>query len=178
MKITLLRLGHRIHRDYRMTTHCALVARAFGSSEMYYCGNEDDKLISIMKKINESWGGDFNIQYLDKWRPFIKKCKKENYFIILCTMYGKNIPDVEIQIRKKFKTHNILVVIGSEKIPSELFSFIDLNVAISNQPHSEVAALAILLDRLFEGKQLQSKFVNSKIDIIPQSTGKKAIYKL
>ena len=50
MKIKLLRLGHRIHRDHRTTTHCALVARAFGSSEMYYCGNEDDSLQSSIEK--------------------------------------------------------------------------------------------------------------------------------
>ena len=29
--ITVLRLGHRISRDKRITTHVALVARAFGA---------------------------------------------------------------------------------------------------------------------------------------------------
>ena len=86
MKIKLLRLGHRIHRDHRTTTHCALVARAFGSSEMYYCGNEDDSLQETIEKVNESWGGDFQITYLNSWKSFIKKCKKENHFVILCTI--------------------------------------------------------------------------------------------
>lgn len=178
MKITILRLGHRIHRDYRMTTHCALVARAFGASEMYYCGNEDDKLISTIHKINDSWGGEFTLHYASKWRPLLKKYKKENYFVILCTMYGENIPNLESQLRKKFKTNNILIVIGSEKIPSELFDFTDINIAISNQPHSEVAALAIILDRIHGGKQLKYNFKNSKIDIIPKKKGKKAVYSL
>ena len=72
MKIKLLRLGHRIHRDHRTTTHCALVARAFGCSEMYYCGNEDDSLQSSIKKVNESWGGDFSVTFIKSWKSFIK----------------------------------------------------------------------------------------------------------
>ena len=176
MKIKLLRLGHRIHRDHRTTTHCALVARAFGSSEMYYCGNEDDSLQSSIKKVNESWGGDFSVTFIKSWKSFINKCKKENNFIILCTMYGKNIPDLESELRSILDNHDIMIIIGSEKIPPELINLSDINVAISNQPHSEVAALAILLVRLFQGKQLNLKFTDSKLNIIPQEKGK-SIYK-
>ena len=176
MKIKLLRLGHRIHRDHRTTTHCALVARAFGSSEMYYCGNEDDSLQSSIKKVNESWGGDFSVTYVKSWISFINKCKKDNNFIILCTMYGKNIPDLESELRSILDNHDIMIIIGLEKIPPELINLSDINVAISNQPHSEVAALAILLDRLFQGKQLNLKFTDSKLNIIPQEKGK-SIYK-
>ena len=176
MKIKLLRLGHRIHRDHRTTTHCALVARAFGSSEMYYCGNEDDSLQSSIEKVNESWGGDFSISFVKSWKSFINKCKRENNFVILCTMYGKNIPDIESELRSILDNQDIVIIIGSEKIPPELINLSDINVAISNQPHSEVAALAILLDRLFQGKQLDLKFTNSKLNIIPQKKGK-SIYK-
>ena len=176
MKIKLLRLGHRIHRDHRTTTHCALVARAFGSSEMYYCGNEDDSLQSSIEKVNESWGGDFSISFVKSWKSFINKCKRENNFVILCTMYGKNIPDIESKLRSILNNQDIVIIIGSEKIPPELINLSDINVAISNQPHSEVAALAILLDRLFQGKQLDLKFTNSKLNIIPQEKGK-FIYK-
>ena len=172
MKIKLLRLGHRIHRDHRTTTHCALVARAFGSSEMYYCGNEDDSLQSSIEKVNESWGGDFSVTYVKSWKSFINKCKKDNNFIILCTMYGKNIPDLESELRSILDIQDIVIIIGSEKIPPELINLADINVAISNQPHSEVAALAILLDRLFQGKQLNLKFPDSKLNIIPQERGK------
>ena len=176
MKIKLLRLGHRIHRDHRTTTHCALVARAFGSSEMYYCGNEDDSLQSSIEKVNESWGGDFSISFVKSWKSFINKCKRENNFVILCTMYGKNIPDIESELRSILNNQDIVIIIGSEKIPPELINLSDINVAISNQPHSEVAALAILLDRLFQGKQLHLKFTDSKLNIIPQEKGK-SIYK-
>jgi tRNA (cytidine56-2'-O)-methyltransferase len=67
------------------------------------------------------------------------------------------------------------VVVGSQKVPKEFFSnnVSDFNVSIGNQPHSECAALAIFLDRFFEGKELAKSFKNAKIRIIPQKRGKK-----
>jgi len=35
MKIEVLRIGQRLVRDDRVTTHVALVARAFGASKIY-----------------------------------------------------------------------------------------------------------------------------------------------
>ena len=37
---------------------------------------------------------------------------------------------------------------GSEKVPGDLYGLADVNVAVGNQPHSEVAALAVLLHAL------------------------------
>ena len=51
-----------------------------------------------------------------------------------------------------------------------------MNIAISNQPHSEVAALAVILDRIFSGHQLGMKFDNAKLKIVPEKQGKKVIY--
>jgi len=44
-------------------------------------------------------------------------------------------------------------------------------VSIGNQPHSEIAALAIFLDRLFEGKQLKQEF-KGKMKIVPSTNDK------
>ncbi|HEX69064.1 MAG TPA: tRNA (cytidine(56)-2'-O)-methyltransferase, partial [Candidatus Bathyarchaeota archaeon] len=49
------------------------------------------------------------------------------------------------------------------------------NVAIGNQPHSECSSLAVFLDRLFEGKELEKEFENAKLKIIPQARGKKVV---
>jgi tRNA (cytidine56-2'-O)-methyltransferase len=51
---------------------------------------------------------------------------------------------------------------------------VDYNIAVGNQPHSEVAALAILLDRIFDGKQFSRDFRGRK-KIVPQERGKKVI---
>ena len=39
-KISVLRLGHRLVRDDRVSTHVGLVARAFGASEIFYVETE------------------------------------------------------------------------------------------------------------------------------------------
>ena len=48
----------------------------------------------------------------------------------------------------------------------------DFNVAVGNQPHSECSALAIFLDRYFEGKELAQNFEKAKISIVPKERGK------
>ncbi|TRO45870.1 tRNA (cytidine(56)-2'-O)-methyltransferase, partial [Candidatus Bathyarchaeota archaeon] len=66
---------------------------------------------------------------------------------------------------------------GSQKVPKEFFSneVSDFNVSIGNQPHSECSALAVFLDRFFEGKELTRGFKKAKIKIVPQQRGKKTI---
>jgi len=58
-----------------------------------------------------------------------------------------------------------------KKVPKEAFLLSDYNVAIGNQPHSEIAALAVFLDRYFEGKELEKDF-KGKLKIIPSTKGK------
>jgi tRNA (cytidine56-2'-O)-methyltransferase len=66
------------------------------------------------------------------------------------------------------------VVVGSQKVPGEFYSsdVSDFNVSVGNQPHSECSALAIFLDRFFEGKELAKDFEKAKIKIVPKERGK------
>ena len=84
-------------------------------------------------------------------------------------MYGQNINNVETKIRNEAK---ILIVVGAEKVPREIYELADYNVAIGSQPHSEVSALGVLLDRIQQGKQFEFKFENPERVIIPQERGK------
>ena len=84
-------------------------------------------------------------------------------------MYGQNINSVEMKIRNEDK---ILIVVGAEKVPREIYELADYNVAVGSQPHSEVSALGVLLDRIQQGKQFESGFENSERVIIPQKQGK------
>jgi tRNA (cytidine56-2'-O)-methyltransferase len=63
--------------------------------------------------------------------------------------------------------------VGASKVPREIYSMADYNVALGHQPHSEVSALAVFLDRLFDGRELTSTFKDAKIRIIPSQQGKK-----
>src|SRR5207245_10416001 len=66
------------------------------------------------------------------------------------------------------------VVVGAEKVPREVYDLVDFNVAVGNQPHSEVAALAIFLDRITLGESLQREPVG-RLRIRPNPRGKSVI---
>jgi tRNA (cytidine56-2'-O)-methyltransferase len=170
MKISVLRIGHRLLRDDRVTTHAALVSRAFGSDRMYMT-EVDDSIKETLEEVIQRWGGrsDFAIEIIENWREIVNKWKKEGGKAVLLTMYGINVEDAINQIRKEDK---ILVIIGAEKVPADLYDLVDYNVAIGNQPHSEIAALAIFLDRAFGGKQLKKEFHGGRLKIIPMAKGK------
>ena len=168
MEIEVLRIGQRIIRDDRVTTHVALVARAFGAKRIYM--NEiNPEINDTISKINKTWGGNFTIENITEWKKIIKKKKNESVKIVHLTMYGLNINDIENKLRNEDK---ILIVVGAEKVPREIFELADYNIAIGNQPHSEVSALGILLDRIQRVDQFESKFENSERMIIPQEQGK------
>ena len=59
-----------------------------------------------------------------------------------------------------------------KKVPREVYELADYNVAIGNQPLSEISALGVFLDHIQQGKQLEFKFENSERMIIPQDHGK------
>ncbi|MEM1833024.1 MAG: tRNA (cytidine(56)-2'-O)-methyltransferase, partial [Desulfurococcaceae archaeon] len=89
------------------------------------------------------------------------------------TMYGINIDEVIDEISSLGK--DILVIVGAEKVPGYIYRLADYNVAIGNQPHSEVAALAVFLDRFYGGKELYLNFQNAKVRIIPSTRGKRVV---
>ena len=173
MKIEVLRIGQRLVRDDRVTTHAALVSRAFGASKiLMYDVNPDIK--DTISKINRMWGSDFKVEIIENWKEVISSKKKGAFKIVHLTMYGESLNTMEPDLRKEDK---ILVVIGAEKVPREVYDIADYNVAVGNQPHSEISALAILLDRLLRGQQLQKKYFNAEREIIPTKKGKRVMNK-
>lgn len=170
MVIEVLRIGQRLVRDDRVTTHVALVARAFGATRIYM--NEvNPEIKDTLEKINRTWGGSFEISFIDNWKQVIKQ-KKDSAKIIHLTMYGENINDVESNLKDE---QDLLIVVGAEKVPREIYDWADYNVAIGGQPHSEISALAVLLDRILKGKQLQAPFDNAQRKIIPTKQGKNVV---
>lgn len=171
MKIEVLRIGQRIVRDDRVTTHVALVSRAFGAMKIFM--NEvNPEIKDTLDKVNKIWGKGFEIEFIEDWRKLLKSKKKEGAKIVHLTMYGENINTVQ----KKIRTENhILIVVGAEKVPRDVYENADYNVAIGNQPHSEISALATALDRIQDGVQFDAKFDDAKLQIIPSEKGKKVI---
>ena len=151
--ITVLRIGHRIKRDARISTHCGLVARAFGADEIIFSGERDNNLLKGLRKVVKNWGGPFSVRYEKSYRNVIKKYKKKSCVIHL-TMYGLRL---EKEIRK-VKRKNLLVIIGSEKVPGEVYHLADYNIAVTSQPHSEVAALAVFLNKCSSGRKFRKEY--------------------
>ena len=167
--ITVLRLGHRINRDKRITTHVSLVARAFGANKILI-DTKDKKIEETINSICLRFGGNFIIESgVD-----IKKIIKEwNGTIVHLTMYGE---ELEKSIKKIDKRKELLVIIGAEKVRPFIYEKANFNISIGNQPHSEVAALAIFLDRFSKGLWQKKRF-NGKLEILPTDKGKKVISK-
>lgn len=176
-KVLVLRWGHRPQRDARLTTHVALTARALGASGMMLSDVEDKKIKETVEKVSNDWGGPFFFEMGRPWKTIVKEWKAKDGIIVHLTAYGENIQTSDVLQRIKKAEKDILILVGSQKVPREFFSktFSDFNVAIGNQPHSECASLAVFLDRLFEGKALEKTFENARLKIIPQKRGKRIV---
>lgn len=172
MEVHILRLSHRAERDKRVTTHLGLVARAFGAEKMFVTGLKDEHLADSIQRMVDSWGGPFKVEFVDGWNSVLAKYKKLGYTTVHLTMYG--LPVME-QINKIHKSRKVLVIVGGEKVPSELYHAVDYNIAVTSQPHSEISALAVFLDRLFSGKEMEKDFAGAKQKVIPQKAGKQLI---
>jgi len=167
MEIEVLRIGQRVVRDDRVTTHVALVARSLGAQKIFM--NEVyPEIKRTISDINKTWGGNFKIEIISEWKKNVKEKKNAAVKIVHLTMYGQNINNVETKIRNEDK---IMIVVGAEKVPREIYELADYNVAVGSQPHSEVSALGVLLDRIQQGKQFEFKFENPERTIIPQDRG-------
>jgi tRNA (cytidine56-2'-O)-methyltransferase len=167
--ITVLRLGHRPERDARITTHVGLVARALGAGRIILSGEQDARVAESWKRVPQNWGGRFAGEYRADWRRVMRNFRGAKVHL---TMYGEPVQRKIGAIRSH---RNVLVVVGAEKVPPDAYNLADYNVAVTNQPHSEVAALAIFLHMYFRGRELDKKFPNARLRIVPVARGKKII---
>jgi len=163
-RVTVLRLGHRPSRDKRVTTHVALVARAFGASGILVDA-ADASLVRVVHGVVRSFGGQFAIETGVNWR---RRLKEWPGTVVHLTMYGESVDEAIPRIPRG---SDLLVVVGAEKVPGAVYGAADLNVAVGNQPHSEVAALAVFLDRLYGGAGLRKDFAGA-VRIVPTKRGK------
>ncbi|MCW4030777.1 MAG: tRNA (cytidine(56)-2'-O)-methyltransferase [Candidatus Bathyarchaeota archaeon] len=178
-EIVVLRWGHRPQRDARLTTHVALTARALGASGFLLCDTVDNRIKETMEKVARNWGGKIFFEMGTAWKSAVRDWKDKGGLVVHLTAYGENIQTSDVLDRIKKLRKKVLLIVGSQKVPKEFFSndVSNFNVSIGNQPHSECAALAVFLDRFFEGKELAKGFEKAKIKIMPQERGKKTVVK-
>lgn len=166
--ITVLRLGHRRGRDDRISSHVGLTARQFGAEKIIYAGEKDSNMLESTRDLADRWGGTFDVQYREDWRPIIEEFDGVKIHL---TMYG--LPFQNHLSTVKESEGDVLIVVGGEKVPKDVYDLVDYNLAVGNQPHSEVAALAVFLHDYFGGAELERDFEDADIEVVPQERGKK-----
>jgi tRNA (cytidine56-2'-O)-methyltransferase len=167
----VLRIGHRPGRDKRITTHVALVSRAFGASYFFLSDVCDISVLRSLAYIEDMWGKGLKhfscglgyMRYISDWKSLGGK-------VVHLTMYGETL-EKSIEEVRSFK-RPVLIVVGAEKVPREVYEAADINVSVGNQPHSEVAALAVFLDRLYNGEELYIQYEGARAVIEPSRKGK------
>ena len=166
--VKVMRIGHRYVRDYRTLTHLCLVSRALGA-EAIYLEEVEKELEETVAEVNRTWGGDFAVLSGD-WKRVFKDAKAEGRTIIHLTMYGIPLHEKVDELKEK---PSFLIAVGGPKVPAEVYQLADYNIAVTSQPHSEIAALAITVNELQGGEELKKVFSDSKLTIIPSPKGKR-----
>jgi len=169
--VYVLRIGHRPQRDKRITTHVGLVAWSFGARGIFI-DSKDENLKKKFDDLKNRWGGRYftvvtgvdAVKFTEEW-------KMSGSCVIHLTMYGLPVDDVINDI--KAKCRKLLVIVGAEKVPRIFYELADYNVAIGNLPHSEVSALALFLDVLWNGRERRLCFEDAKIYIVPTARSKR-----
>ena len=192
-EVVVLRYGHRPGRDDRMTTHVGLTARALGADRVVFPDNAGQSAETV-RGVTDRFGGPFAVELRDDQNAFVRDFEG---VVVHLTMYGERVQDVEDEVREavgldepdvvgKASTdadaggspstpRDLLVVVGGEKVPWALYERAEFNVGVTNQPHSEVAGLAVFLDRLFEGAELDREWADADRRVVPEATGKKVV---
>ena len=165
-EIRVLRIGHRPDRDKRVTTHTALTARALGAKGVLV-DSKDPKLEENVRSVVDRFGGDFSIETGVQWRNVLREFDGK---IAHLTMYGMRVDEAVPLLQDD----DLLVVVGAEKVPAEIYQLATVNVSVGNQPHSEIAALAIFMDRLTAGQALYQER-GGRMKVIPNDRGKTVI---
>jgi len=168
-EITILRLGHRPSRDKRITTHCGLAARAFGANEMIISGDEDDELVERLSGLSKKWGGKFKARYEKDWKKALRAFSGKKIHL---TMYGEDFRKTAQDLRNA-REKKVMLIVGAGKVPPEIYGMVDVNSAVGNQPHSEVAALGLFLYEL--SGRTPKVFSDAKIQITPSARKKTVV---
>ena len=164
--IKVLRLGHRAGRDDRISTHVGLTARQWGADEIIFSGEKDENMLESQRDIISRWGGDIEIRYTEEWKKEINEFEGLKVHL---TMYGEKVDEKIEGLKEEAQDQDLLIVVGAEKVPPWAYKNVDYNISVGNQPHSEIAALAVFMDRM---KGLKEDFEGAEIEVNPSEARK------
>ncbi len=167
-RLDVLRLGYRRGRDPRITTHLALVARAMGADGFLLAGDEDKEMFDNLNSVSDRFGGNLETEHVSGM-GHLKHHVANGGVAVHLTMYGEPFRKAIPKIRRD---RPVLIVVGGAKVPGDVFKICQHNVAVGNQPHSEVAALALFMDAWFGESGSERNFDNARLIIEGTNDGK------
>ena len=167
-KLDVLRLGYRKGRDPRITTHLALVARAMGADGFLLSGDEDKEMFENLESVSKRFGGSLETSHV-KGMNHLKKHVQDGGVAVHLTMYGEPFRKAIPKIRRD---RPVVIIVGGAKVPGDVYKICQHNVAVGNQPHSEVAALALFMDAWFGESASEKKFDDARLIIEGTNDGK------
>ena len=141
---------------------------ALGASGIFLSGEEDPNLIQSVTRARDRWAPNFGVEYSRSWRDVVDRARSMDCTIVHLTMYGVELRFLLDGLRALARSRGILVIVGAEKVPREVYELADLNVAVTHLPHSEVAALAVFLHDLLGYGESAARGSS----ILPQLRGK------
>lgn len=133
-----------------------------------YVDTGDNVLERNVQSVCDRFGGPFKVTTGVKFREAVKNFDGK---VVHLTMYGQRVDEA---LKKIPKDEDIMIVVGAEKVPPEVYERADFNVSVGNQPHSEISALAIFLDRFTEGRALYDDR-GGKMTVVPNERGKTVV---
>jgi tRNA (cytidine56-2'-O)-methyltransferase len=133
-----------------------------------YLHPRDDGLAERIAAVSHRWGGEFAVVPVDDWKSLVRSFPGA---VVHLTMYG--LP-LEKNLTRLSRFRQVLLVVGGAKVPPELYRKATLNLAVGHQPHSEVAAVAVTLERLL-GLPGPVRAGGAPQRIVPTARGKRLV---
>ena len=175
-RLDVLRLGYRLGRDPRITTHLALVSRALGADRFLLAGDEDPKMFENLGSVADRFGSGMSCEHVRGPMGWLRRFVEEDAgdgepgVAVHLTMYGEPFRQAIPRIRRD---RPMVVIVGGAKVPGDVYKYSQYNLAVGNQPHSEVAALALFLDAWHGESGSERSFDDARLIIQPTASGKR-----
>ena len=132
------------------------------------CGGDASSQISSVRSLGNAWGGSFSVVQKVSPLRIISEWKKDGGRVINLSMYGEDMRAPMSELYHVYYTlgQPLLVVVGSSKVDGKVYQASDFNLAVTHSPHSEVAALAIFLEKLLGNRAWGRRKPESRIKIL------------
>ncbi len=132
------------------------------------CGGDASSQISSVRSLGNAWGGSFSVVQKVSPLRIISEWKKDGGRVINLSMYGEDMRAPMSELYHVYYTlaQPLLVVVGSSKVDGKVYQASDFNLAVTHYPHSEVAALAIFLEKLLGNRAWGRPTPGSRIKIL------------